>query len=156
MKLFRELGAALGIVVAILLVLVEWGRLPETIPTHFGWSGTPNGYGSRMMLWAVIALMIFVYVVMRLAQKFPCRFNLPVPREHPQRGACEMVAQEMISWLKLEAIWLLVYLVWAMIRVALNDGPGVRGWFVPVTALLIGGTLAIYIRKMRLLASERN
>jgi uncharacterized membrane protein len=149
MKLFRELGAGGGIVVAILLVAVEWGRLPAAIPTHFGWSGAANGYGSKMMLWAIVAAMIFVYGVMRLAQKFPCRFNLPVPREHPQRGECEMVAQEMVSWLKLEVVWLFVYVIWAMIRVALNDGPGVRGWFVPVAAVVVGGTTVIYFAKMR-------
>jgi uncharacterized membrane protein len=155
MKLFRELGAAAGIVVAILLVLVEWSRLPASIPTHFGWSGQPNGYGSKIMLWLVIALMIFVYGVMRLAQKFPCRFNLPVPREHPERGACEMIAQEMVSWLKLEMMWLLLYVVWAMIRVALSDGPGLRGWFVPFAVVLLGVTMMIFNRKMRLLMGAR-
>jgi hypothetical protein len=149
MKLFRELGAGAGIVAAILLVLVEWSRLPAVVPTHFGWSGAPNGYGSRMLLWSVVGLMIFLYGLMTLLARSPCRFNLPVPRGNPRRGECEMVAAELVSWLKLEVMWLFVYVIWAVIRAALNDGPGVRGWFIPVSVVVVGGTIATYRAKMR-------
>jgi uncharacterized membrane protein len=149
MKLFRELGAGAGIVAAILLVLVEWSRLPAAVPTHFGWSGAPNGYGSRMALWSVVLLMIFIYGMLILAQRNPCRINMPVPRGHERRGECESLAAEMVSWVKLEVMWLLVYVVWAIIRAALNDGTGVRGWFAPIAIALVGGTVVIYRSKMR-------
>ena len=149
MKLFRELGAGAGIVAAIVLVLMEWSRLPAVVPTHFGWSGAPNGYGSRMALWSVVLLMIFIYGMLILVERNPCRINMPVPRGHERRRECESLAAVMVSWVKLEAMWLLVYLVWAIIRAALNDGTGVRGWFAPIAIAVVGGTVVIYRRKMR-------
>lgn len=42
----------------MLVGIALWGRLPQTIATHFGTDGTPNGFSSKPM--AVFGLPLFV------------------------------------------------------------------------------------------------
>ncbi len=45
----------------ILPGLLLWAKLPEQMPTHFSFSGEPNGYSSK--LFAVVGLYLFVFAV---------------------------------------------------------------------------------------------
>ena len=45
----------------ILIGVVLWNRLPDTMATHFGSDGTPNGWSSKWF--AVIGLPIFLAVL---------------------------------------------------------------------------------------------
>ena len=46
------------ILLPMLFGLALWNKLPEEVPTHFDFSGTPNGYSGR--LFAVVGLPLFV------------------------------------------------------------------------------------------------
>lgn len=48
------------IVVGVLL----WGKLPDTIPTHFGMDGTPNGWSSKpFTVFGIPALMLVFHLL---------------------------------------------------------------------------------------------
>ncbi len=50
MRVLRESLAILGLAVAIGSVWLSWSQLPPRIPTHFGFSGPPNGFGPKTSL----------------------------------------------------------------------------------------------------------
>lgn len=51
-------------VVLIALVAIYWSRLPESVPTHFDLDGTPNGYGSKSVLFLLIGISAFTSFIM--------------------------------------------------------------------------------------------
>lgn len=46
------------ILLPMFLGLALWNKLPEEVPTHFDFSGTPDGYSGR--LFAVVGLPLFI------------------------------------------------------------------------------------------------
>src|ERR1700722_12459637 len=81
-----EAVALTALVLSIGLVAVNWADLPDTIPTHFGASGRPNGWGGKGQLWALAAVNVGTYVLMTLASRYPRLVNLPfsIDRDDPQ------------------------------------------------------------------------
>ncbi len=147
MKVLREIAGILALVAMALLIQVEWSRLPATIPTHFGMNGAPDGYGSRTTLWVVAGLGLVLYALIGVSERFPHSFNLPVRRDDPRRAAYEAQAVEMLGWVRVETVWLMYYIVWAMIRAALNDGPGVRWWSPVIFVGILAITFLIFMRR---------
>jgi hypothetical protein len=71
------LAAPLAVAVALgVLVAVRWPGLPATVPVHWGFSGRPDGYGTRgsavlgLTALAVIPLLLAVWVHVRRRRPF--------------------------------------------------------------------------------------
>lgn len=58
------------ILLPMLIGLALWNRLPEQMPTHFGFNGTADGYSSR--LFAIVGLPMFI-LAMQLIGAFVLR-----------------------------------------------------------------------------------
>ena len=57
MKSKRSIALMWGIaLVPIILLTIVYGRLPETVPTNFGFDGTVNSYGPKAMLWMLAGM----------------------------------------------------------------------------------------------------
>jgi uncharacterized membrane protein len=62
----RKWIPALLIVAAVVVSIVAYPSLPESVPTHWGMSGEPNGWSSRFWgAWMLPLLMAFIWVIMR-------------------------------------------------------------------------------------------
>lgn len=62
----RKWIPALLIVAAVVVSIVAYPSLPETVPTHWGMSGEPNGWSSRFWgAWMLPLMMAFIWVIMR-------------------------------------------------------------------------------------------
>jgi uncharacterized membrane protein len=146
MKWLREGAGVAGLLAAVMLVVVEWRRLPPVIPTHFGMNGAPNGYGTRAELWVMIGIDLLVYLLMTVCTRYPRYFHLPVTPEDPQRPGFEADAVALLEWLRMFVAWLFVYVLWVMIRSALGDGNGLSGWFAVVTIVVSCGWVALWER----------
>ncbi|MCH3916610.1 MAG: SdpI family protein [Spirochaetia bacterium] len=48
------------LVVAFLVLAISYGKLPATIPTHWGVGGKVDGYGSKRTLWYLFALIVAI------------------------------------------------------------------------------------------------
>lgn len=62
----RKWIPALLIVAAIVFSIVAYPSLPETVPTHWGMSGEPNGWSTRFWgAWMLPLMMAFIWIIMR-------------------------------------------------------------------------------------------
>ncbi len=52
--------------------------LPTIIPTHFGFDGTPNAYGSKYTLLLLPGILIVITGLFALLSRYPWMFNYPV------------------------------------------------------------------------------
>jgi uncharacterized membrane protein len=148
MKTVRELVAALGLLSTIFVVAFNYRELPQRIPTHFGASGLANGWGDKSSLWALVGVACFLYAMLSLVRFLPpSAMNMPVAQE--QRAAALPMTLEMIEWVKAETICMFAYIVWTAVGVAQGRSLGLGAWFLPLTLVVIFGTIAFYMVRMR-------
>ena len=112
--------------------------LPARIPTHFGASGLPDGWGPKSTFFLLPAIGLVLYLGITLAQRFPRRFNYParLTEENRERLASLMLA--LLRWTKCEILALFGYLQLVTVLVATRraSGLGVIPMFTFIGVLL--------------------
>lgn len=102
----------------------SWDRLPETVYSHFGPSGAPDGSGARETLIAMPAMALLVWAVLGVLSRFPRKFNYAVriTQENAQRQYALGVS--LLSWMRLFVPALMCYIAWAGAMVSLGEADG--------------------------------
>ncbi|HET6383873.1 MAG TPA: DUF1648 domain-containing protein [Armatimonadota bacterium] len=96
--------------------------LPPKIPIHFGFTGAPNRWGPRAMIWTLPVVTLVVFIL-----------YLAVPLAHASAGI-----RSMMALLRVEVTGLMYYCTRGQIRIALGRdqrlGPLVWLWTVAILA----------------------
>ncbi len=90
-------------VVAIANVYIPWQvwqQLPARVPTHFGASGRPDEWGSKMAFLAVPIIGTLTYVLMTVISQFPKLMNSPWLTPGNEQRQYE-ISRHMLLWMKL-------------------------------------------------------
>ncbi|PZR59666.1 MAG: hypothetical protein DLM50_00720 [Candidatus Meridianibacter frigidus] len=138
-------AAALAALLAIFLITaLGYGRLPQTVATHFDLAGNPNAWGSKGSVLLLPIVTLVLWGLLGAVSKLPVRYwNFPVrvmERNLPRQIELTLT---LISTLKLEIMLTMLYLQWAVIA-------GARGnftlspLFLPLDLFAIYGTIGIY------------
>lgn len=142
-----DLLALLGLVLSMVPTAYAWPHLPERVPTHFGASGQPDGWGPKAMLLLLPAISAVMYAVLTVAARYPHTFNYLVPITAENAEAQYRNAVTMLRAMKAEMTCLLGYLTWQSVQVALGRSAGLGDWFLPVTLVVVFGTVAHFLWK---------
>ncbi|MBU0616312.1 MAG: DUF1648 domain-containing protein [Planctomycetes bacterium] len=140
-----ETVAVAGLIIGLVLPAYYWSSLPERVPSHFGAFGQPNAWSARGFVWFLPAVMVVVYLVLTSISLIPPRYyNYPwqITAENAPRQV--RIVRRLLCVLKAELVWLFVYLTWQTIRVALGQVSGLGSAFLPVTLLVVFGTVIYY------------
>ena len=109
------------------ITLAYYGELPGTIPTHYGISGAPDGFGGKSTLLVLLLIDTVVFAFLSATPFDPQLSNMPGPRT-PQSAQTGIA---MTRALKLELMSLMAYVTWGTIQTALGQSGGL-GAFVPL------------------------
>lgn len=73
------------ITLSTIILILQWiyvvkamYTLPNIIPTHFGFSGIPDSFGSKFTLLALPIILTIFYISFCLISKIPQFYNYPV------------------------------------------------------------------------------
>jgi uncharacterized membrane protein len=138
--------ALLGLVGQFAVTAWYWSRLPERIPTHFGFDGQPDRWGSRATILALPIASTAIVLVLSVLERFPHTYNYawPITPENAPRQYA--LARGMLVALKAVLCWLFLAILVGTCRAATGGG-GLSGWIptvgVGVVFALIGGYLAM-------------
>jgi uncharacterized membrane protein len=130
------------------LLLVSWPSVPETIPTHFNAAGQPDNYGGKGSLVVVPIVALVLYALLTVVSFFPQVFNFPWRITEQNAEAQYRLARTLLTWLKVELLATMTYILWMQTQAALNHLPGLGFWFLPVALVVIFGTIGWGIRLM--------
>ena len=81
MRLINRISNIICIVVIatmVVLLVLNWNSLPDKVPTHFTFDGTPDGFGSRAALIREPIIAVALFVLISVSQHFPQIWNFPV------------------------------------------------------------------------------
>jgi uncharacterized membrane protein len=73
-----EIITVVGLIMTLSWVVIYYNELPSIIPTHFGATGEPDGYGNKWLLFLLPAIAVAIYLTATLADKFPQLMNYPI------------------------------------------------------------------------------
>lgn len=146
-ELIYEIPALLGLVFLAVWPAIHWSSLPETVPTHFGFDGEPDGWGDKRSIWILPGIALALYLMLTAAMRFPHRFNYlwPITPENAARQYA--FARRLISLLKIEIVWTFAFLTWRMTEIARGDAARLGAAFLPVMLIALLATVTWYLIK---------
>lgn len=126
-----EFISALALIAATADVAYHWKVLPDQIPTHFGASGDPNGWGSKNMIWLLLGVTLVMAITLTLAEKNQRLINIPisVDRDSPE---VRRLLRRMVIALKAVITVTFVWIVDLTMRTAMGEASGLGRAFLPV------------------------
>ena len=108
--------------------IVSYGRLPAIIPTHFNIKGQVDGYGSKMTIWIVPAILAAMVTGISTLNKYPHIFNYlkPITPENAQKQY--LLATRLLRYLKLSVVVIFGFITAGTISTANTQKAGIGIW----------------------------
>ncbi|MBC8570076.1 DUF1648 domain-containing protein [Zongyangia hominis] len=130
------------VVLTALWMLISWSGIPDKIPTHFGFSGEVDSWGSKSSLLVFLAIEAGVYLLLTMVNRFPKIWNMPVEVTQKNRDFVYRTTLTMLCVVKLVIV---SWFAW-ILRVSMAQ-KNLSGWALPVFLLALFGPLIYYLVK---------
>ena len=135
-------------VVATLLVCVKYlPMLPDKIPTHFGASGQPDGWGGKGTFFLIPVVGTISALFLYMLSRFPQIYNYPVALTEQNIRAQYQNSRSAMLWLGAEIACLIAYSEFGIAQVGLGKAQGFGAGFLPIFLLILVGSGSIHIYK---------
>lgn len=144
---FIELIGILGLILIIVITIFYYNKLPNVIPTHFNAAGKANGWGGKGSLIILPIIVYILYIGLTILKKYPHIYNYICEITELNAREQYQSARTMITLLKAELVYFFAYIQWGTIKSASTNSEGLSLWFLPITLIIIFGTIGYYIHK---------
>ncbi|MGA2370098.1 MAG: DUF1648 domain-containing protein [Candidatus Korobacteraceae bacterium] len=146
MRKLPDAIAIIGLIFMVVSIGIFWSQLPALVPTHFGASGSPNSYGSKISIWMLPIVGFLLYCFLTLLSLIPMRFTFSSKAVAEQSGQqLQPVTLEFVGWLKAEAVWTFAWLNWTTLQISLGRSSGLSPAFPVVTLGAVVITIAVFL-----------
>lgn len=147
LEVILELVTGIGIAFALILLFTNWLRIPNYIPDHFSATGIADSWGNKWSLLISPSVGIVLYIMMTFVSRFPHVFNYPWPITEDNAQKQYQIGRITLISIKAEMVWIFAYVEWQSIQVSTGKAMGLGKAFLPITILVIFGTIGVLIYK---------
>ena len=125
-----------------------WSHIPEIIPTHFGFSGTPDAFGNKNSLFILVIIAVSLHLLLAVLSKFPQYYNYPFSITEKNAEPLYKIGRQLMLLIDLEISFLFSILTWQNVQAALGKIEGINSviLFLFIGAIFL--TLIVEIVKM--------
>ena len=149
-----QICTILGLIALIIIPLLAYHKLPETIPTHYGIDGKADGFSGKINVFLLPILGIAIFVFFKWISKYPHKFNYPFQITEENRERSYQTAVRMIKFLNAMILCSLAYITYSTIRTAAGEQSGLSKMFIPIFIILNVGITFYYVYKMSISNKE--
>jgi uncharacterized membrane protein len=144
---FFEGLSLLLVIFMFAMVAVHWSQFPDRVPTHFSFSGKPNGWRGKGLLLILPSIAAIVWIVITVSQRYQRLINVPftIDRDSPE---VQSVLRSMMIAEKTTVALLFAWLMRGIVRTALGRAEGIGQGFLPLALALIFVPLTAYSIKL--------
>lgn len=139
-----DILSVLGILSMAFYMLISWKTIPDSIPSHFGVSA-PNAWSSKNSLISLSIVELVFFVLFTGVSLFISIFTARQKGLNSRKLAQLAGSKSLMSWMKLEVVSIFLYIQYASIQVALKKWDGLGSLFLPLSLVIVFGTLALYL-----------
>jgi uncharacterized membrane protein len=140
--------ATIPIMFMLLYIKITWSNIPEIIPTHFGFSGTPDAYGNKRSLFIIVVIAIMLHLLLAMLSKFPQYYNYPFQITEKNVEPLYKIGRQTMLLIDLEISFFLSVLTWQNVQAAMGKIQEINGGFLFLFLVVIFGTIILQIVKM--------
>lgn len=145
-KLFEAAGFVC--VAASWVIAIAWfSSLPDTIPTHFNFSGEADGFGGPGSLFIIPSINIAMFLGMYFLNKRPDIFNYQVKITEENALRMYTLSTKLIRVLNSTVAFLFLSLEILSIYAASCGATRIGAWVVPSIVIILFLPIVWYIRK---------
>jgi len=145
-----EVASLLIIISMFLLVIIRWDSLPDKIPGHYNALGEVNRWGNKGELIILPIVSILMYLLLTVVTAFPSIWNMPVTVTEENRVRVIGCTKNMMLLMKAEMLLMFAYINYNTMEVK-----ALSPLFLPVTLVIIFGTLIFFIVRTIKLSKDR-
>ncbi len=139
-------GASLGaLLLSWTLVLNAWSELPPTVPTHFGFGGEPDAWGSKGLLFLLPSIGIATFVLLLAILRIPHSYNYPWPITEVNAEVQYRRARRLIQWTNCLIQWFFSAIVYETIQIALGTPSSALTVLTPLFLIAIFSLIIGYL-----------
>lgn len=124
----------------ILCLILRWNHMPDEIPTHFGWNGQADAYGSKESVILLPVMSILIYLLMIFVERFPELWNVPGHVTPNNIGWIYGNVKSMLVSTKFGICFIFFYINFC--TVFCRD---MGAWFMPVSLLYLAGIMIFFL-----------
>lgn len=124
---------------------LNYGDLPDTIPTKFGFNGEPTQWSPKAMLWLLPFIGLITWSGMYLLNKVPHIFNYLNPITPENALYQYTTATRFLRYMNTGIALIFTYLFTSMIQAGLGNQDGLSMMFLPVIIVALLGSIVIYL-----------
>lgn len=146
-EILLEILSFVGILSILLTLFSTWAGLPDQVPSHYDFSGSPDQWGSKFGLLIIPAITIILQVSLTWLAMHPWRFNYiwPINQENAERQY--RLARVVLAELKTLMVWMFAYVTYKETQIAAGEAKGMGLGFLPITLLVIFALIATYLQR---------
>lgn len=138
----------LAILLAIwICLIVNYSKLPETIPVHFNASGVADGFGEKKSIFSLPIVATVMFFGLFLLSRFPRILNYPKKITEENAYVQYLYATRLVRYLNFALVVIFGYLILASILNAQGSADGLGVWFTPLMLVLLFVPLIFYLIK---------
>lgn len=147
LEIYCEVIAAVAVAFVFIYLSATWTTLPDKVPTHFNFAGTPDHWGSKYSLLLLLGVTFVLYLGLSILSRFPHIYNYAFAITDENRQRQFLLARQMLTALKTELVCVFVFITWQTVNVARGRAGDLTGWFMPVFLVVVFGTVIVYFIK---------
>lgn len=137
--------AILGVM--LIYAITNFASLPDEIPIHFNGKGEADDWGSKIILFFVPGVCVFLFLMMSfIGTLSPKNYNFPVKLTQENAKKQVELAREMMHGLNVVIFSLMFYILWRMVYLAKGGTGGLGIFFMVVFLVAIFGVIGYYFR----------
>lgn len=118
--------------------------LPDIIPRHFNFSGKPDGFSGKNVIWTLPAISALLYIGLTILNRYPHLFNYPQPITEENAHRQYRLATKLIRSLKILITGSFCYITYGTIQTSLQLQNGLGELTTPIFLFLSLLLLGIY------------
>ncbi len=127
--------------------VLNYGNLPDSIPTKFGFDGEPTQWSPKPTLWLLPFIGLITWTGMYFLNRVPHIFNYLGPITPGNALYQYTTATRFMRYLNTIIAIMFTYLLTQMIEAGLGTQGGMSIWFLPVFLAGIFGSIFVYLVK---------
>ena len=138
---FLKLSSFFLLVFIWVYTMITYGKLPETVPIHFGLDGTAYGFGSKNTNWFLAGISSAIFILMMYLSQNPNAPGLNIPENLKKDPA---ISEFVVSILCVLTMFLFANINYESIQVSLGKVEGLSH----ITNYILGVMLLFIISMM--------
>ena len=119
------------------LLVLNWGKLPDEIPAHFGASGEVDRWGSKMELLILPVITILMHIFLSVIEKRPHTHNYPSRLNESNAEAFYTNSRQTVNYMKNIINVLFAYIVYTTVNISLGSAVKLDWPFFAIIAILL-------------------